>query len=279
VIVVAYRSDDELAGCLAYLDKPGSVFVVDNDASESTRALALAAGARYLAAPANVGFAAAVNLGLDAAWDGRCDVLLLNPDARVDAADVVALQDALHAPAARRAAVGPRLVGADGVWQRPSWPLPSPGQVWLDAVGLSRFWRGRRFVVGAVLMLRGDALATIGRLDERYFLYAEEADWQLRAQRAGWSVAVVDQVVATHVGAASSSDGILRNLLFHASGEAFSRRWYGRRGWWVMRAGALVASGRRSLAGPRESRRLNRRTFLLYLRGPVRARSLHGRAA
>jgi GT2 family glycosyltransferase len=266
VLVVAYRSDDHLPGCLGDLAGGDSVLVIDNDASDATRVLAAEYGVRYMAAPGNVGFAAAVNLGLDEAWDGRSDVLLLNPDARLAAADLLLLQDALHAPGSRRAAVGPRLVGTDGRPQRPSWPLPSPGQVWFDALGLTRLWRGRRFVVGAVLLLHGEALGEVGRLDERYFLYAEEADWQLRAQRLGWTVAVVDSVVAAHVGGASSGEATIRDGLFHASAEAFARRWHGRLGWRVMRAGSLVAAGRRSLVGSTEAKARNRRAVGLYLR-------------
>lgn len=279
VVIVAYRCDEHLSGCLSSLGVARAVLVVDNDASPATHALVTVCGARYLAAPVNVGFAAAVNLGLDAAWDGVSDVLLLNPDARISSSDVTQLQTALHASGGRRAAVGPRLVGDDGAHQRPEWPLPSPGQVWFDALGMGRLWRGPRFVVGAVLLLNGAALSEIGRFDERYFLYAEEADWQLRALRSGWTVAVVDGVVARHAGAASSTDGNLRNQLFHASGELFARRWYGPAGWSLMRLGALLASGRRSLTGSRESRRVNRRTFVLYLRGPVRTGALPGRAA
>jgi GT2 family glycosyltransferase len=278
VLVVAYRSDDHLPDCLRALDA-STVLVVDNGASESTRAIVAQSGARYLAAPGNIGFAAAVNLGLSHAWNGQGDVLLLNPDARIDATDVQVLQDAMHAPGTHRAAVGPRLAGFDGAPQRASWPMPSPAQVWFDAVGLSRLWRGRRFVVGAVLLLNGAALAALGGLDERYFLYAEEADWQLRAQRAGWTVAVVDDVLARHAGAASTSDSVLREQLFHRSAEQFGRRWYGRFGWLVIRAGSLVAAARRSIAGPRERRRLNRRTFALYVRGPNGAGASTERAA
>jgi GT2 family glycosyltransferase len=268
VVVVAYHSDDHLGACLATLDAGARVVVVDNGRSAATRELAEGGGARYVEARSNIGFAAAVNLGLDGGWDGRSDVLLLNPDARVDAAGVASLQDQLHRSGTRRAAVGPRLVHADGSTQRAEWPIPSPGQVWFDAFGLSRFWRGRRFVVGAVLLLNGAALLEIGRLDERYFLYAEEADWQLRAQRAGWSVAVVDDVVATHVGGASSGDAGVRGGLFHSSADAFALRWYGRLGHALMRLGSLVAAARRSVIGSPTSRAENRRAVAFYLHRP-----------
>ena len=270
VLIVAYRSDAHLADCLTTLDGGAGVLVIDNDAADSTRRIATRHGAGYVASPSNLGFAAAVNIGLDKAWDGRRDVLLLNPDARVTGHDVEVLQAELHAPGTRRAAVGPRLQGADGRSQRPQWPVPSPWQVWADALGLGRVWRGRCFVVGAVLLLNGAALAELGRFDERYFLYAEEADWQLRAQRAGWSVSVVDAVVATHEGAASSSDEARRDELFYGSAETFARRWYGSVGWAVMRAGSLVGAARRALFGPAAAKRRNRRVVRLLLRGPGR---------
>lgn len=270
VVIVAYQSDDHLSECLESLGNPGSVIVVDNGASDATCRLVEATGARYVRSPGNVGFAAAVNRGLDAAWDGQSDVLLLNPDARIRAADVRALQEALHASGTRRAAVGPRLVGEDGEPQFPEWPLPSPGQVWFDAVGLGRLWRGEKFVVGAVLLLRGDALAEVGKFDERYFLYAEEADWQMRAIRGGWTVAVVHAVSASHVGSASSGDPTLRDRLFHTSAAIFAHRWYGPVGSFVMRMGSLLAAGRRALIGSAESRRRNRGVARLYLRDPAR---------
>src|SRR5205085_12489726 len=100
----------------------------------------------------NLGFAAGVNRALDEVWDGRADVLLLNPDARLAASHARDLQAALRQDP-RRAAVGPRLVGTDGAAQRPTWPLPSPAQAWAEALGLARWWRGPRFVTGAVLLL------------------------------------------------------------------------------------------------------------------------------
>jgi GT2 family glycosyltransferase len=265
VVVVAYRSDDYLSAALACLGGGLDAVIVDNDASAATARLAGAFGARYVPAPRNLGFAAAVNVGLRETWDGTRDVLLLNPDARVGSHEVLALQQALRAHP-RLAAVGPRLVDDQGRNQPADWPLPSPGQVWFDAVALGRLWRGPRFVAGAVLLLRAEALAQVGGFDERYFMYAEEADWQLRAQRLGWQVRLIGSVGATHAGRASSQDPALRERQFYASGAAFADRWYGRLGGLVMRLGSMVAAGRRAALGSSNSRALNRRVLRLYLR-------------
>ncbi len=247
VVVVAYRANDHLRECLAHLGTGLQVCVVDNEASEYTRGIVVSAGASYLATSHNLGFAAAVNIGLTEA-PGR-DVLLLNPDARITAAGVLALQRALHDPAHRRAAVGPALVDGDGRPDRADWPMPSPGQVWADAFGFGGRLRGRRFVTGAVLLLRADAIVALGGFDERYFLYAEESDWQQRAQQAGWDVAVIPEVSAVHTGAGSSSDNDARAAQFNTSARAFSRRWYGASGASLMRAGSVVAASRRSVLG------------------------------
>ena len=269
VVVVAYRSDGHLGAALACLGGELDVVIVDNDASSATARLASASGARYLPMPRNLGFAAGVNVGLRETWDGMRDVLLLNPDARVSCRAVLALQHALRAHP-MLAAVGPRIADDQGGNHAADWPLPSPGQVWFDALALGRFWRGRRFVTGAVLLLRAEALAQVGAFDERYFLYAEEADWQLRAQRLGWDVQVVGSVTATHAGGASSNDRTVRERQFYTSGAAFADRWYGQPGRLAMRLGSMVAAGRRSVLGTPGSRALNRRVLRLYLRGSMR---------
>ena len=275
VIVVAFNADVHLARCLATLDSPG-VAVIDNATSDTTRAIVAAAGGDYLPSGSNLGFAAAVNLGLRSFWDGHRDVLVLNPDARITRPDLLRLQAALHARP-RTAAVGPALVDESKATQRADWPIPSPVQIWLDALGLGRLWRGRSFVTGAVLLLNGEALSDVGTFDERYFLYAEEADWQVRALRRGWSVAVVREVTAVHVGGASSGDPAVRERLFHASGELFARRWYGAVGWLIIRTGSVVAAARRALFGSAAARESSRRVLGLYLRGPVRCQQDIGR--
>jgi GT2 family glycosyltransferase len=270
VVIVAYRADEHLLDCLAALGSDFRVIVVDNSPTNVSESIARQAGAGYRASERNVGFASAVNLGLAEAWDGHRDVLLLNPDARATRTDVLALVSDLHR-VPRRAAVGPLLVDDLGRSQLADWPLPTPSQIWLDALGLGRLWRGRRFVVGAVLLLSGEALADIGGLDERYFLYAEEADWQLRAQRAGWTVAVTPTVTVAHVGGASSGDPDVRDALFHASQEAFARKWYGNAGWTLARLGSIVAAIRRSVTGSAADRATGRRTLRLYRRGPAQS--------
>ena len=205
------------------------------------------------------------------------DVLLLNPDARIDSASVHALQARLGP---RVAAVAPRLRRPSGQEERTTWPLPRPLSPWWGIFGLTdRVARNRTFVSGAVLLLNHEAIADVGVFDDRFFLYAEETDWQNRAARNGWSVLEEADLEAVHVGAGTSTDARLREQMFHSSAELYIRKWYGPRGWWVFRLGSLLSATRRwaSATSPTERRRAAL-TLRLYLQGPARcARQARGR--
>lgn len=280
IIVVAYFGSVLLEYALGGLDKDEYVVIVDNSSDSKVESVALRAGARYLDAKGNRGFAAGVNLGLahlsDAGRNG--DVLLLNPDARLGSADIDALQDVFDRGGNDRiAAVSPRLRSPDGTMQRVAWPFPAPGAMWREALRLRDHRPQNAYVVGAVLLLRREALADVGRFDERYFLYAEETDWQRRAMLRGWRSAVVE-VFAEHVGAGTSSDSRRRAALFHAGHEIYIRRWFGSAGWLSYRAAAMVGAAVRSVAGKSSIRADARTRFVLYLRGPRKLAQLAPRS-
>ncbi len=63
------------------------------------------------------------------------------------------------------------------------------------------------WTAGASLMLRRELLQEIGLFDEAFFLYFEETDLCLRAQRAGWGVSYVRDSAVTHIGSVSTGMG------------------------------------------------------------------------
>jgi GT2 family glycosyltransferase len=271
VVVVAFRSPDQLAHTLAALDRQFAVTVVDNSSSAEVRAVAHQWGATYVDAGSNRGFAAGVNIALRRLARSRADVLLLNPDAVIKPGGVRKLSWFLHTPEnAYVAAVAPRLEDTAGSQQKVVWPLPAPGRMWLEAFGLGGIAIRNTFVVGAVLLLRREALDDIGLFDERFFLYAEEADWQRRALASGWVSAVNPDVVAEHAGAGTSVDSRWRETLFHAAQQTYITKWYGRGGWRLYRVAALLGAGVRTLMLTRDRRKEAARRTLLYFRGPRR---------
>jgi GT2 family glycosyltransferase len=277
VVVVAFHAPEQLDHCLERLGA-GPATVVDNSSSWDVRAVANRRGVSYVDPGTNLGFAAGVNFALGGLLAGPpVDPLLLNPDAILDRTQLGELSRFLHRPGNERlAAVAPRLRGADGSEQRVVWPFPSPLRCWGEAIGLGALPAQETFLIGATLLLRWEALREVGVFDERFFLYAEEADWQRRAVAAGWRSAVVEHVHGVHAGAGSSTDTARREALFHAAQETYIRKWYGGLGWLSYRLAACIGALTRTavLTGKRRSEAARR--MLLYLRGPRRCAGLTG---
>jgi len=159
----------------------------------------------------NRGFAAACNQGIRATTEEA--VLLLNPDALLDAAALETLRGALqNRPDV--GACGPRLLNPDGTLQPSCRRFPRLGVMVCAELG----WRGpyqmrgwahdtTREVdqlMGSCLLLRRAAVEQTGLLDERFFLYFEEVDLCRRLQQAGWRVLFVREAAVIHSGGQSS---------------------------------------------------------------------------
>ena len=274
VLIVAYGAPELLGRCLEPLS-PDRVLVVDNSSRADVASVCASAGVRYLDAGRNGGFGAGVNLGLAHLDHRACDVLLLNPDAILHDSDIDELQHRLLAEP-DLASVGAAQVDETGRPSRVGWPLPSPIRAWREAIGLERLRRpADDYAIGSVLLLRAEALAQVGGFDERFFLYAEETDWAKRACLLGWRHAVIHEIQAIHVGAATSTDPATRNAHFHAGHEIFHRKHFGPVGWAVARAASVLGAGVRSVILRGDRRGDARDRMLRYLHGPVAVRDDH----
>ncbi|HEV3281405.1 MAG TPA: glycosyltransferase [Acidimicrobiales bacterium] len=268
VVVVAFGAPELLEACLTTLGDTYPVLVVDNSSDAGVRAVAEHHGASYVDPGANLGFAGGVNLGLAKRERSSADVLLLNPDASISPEGVSRLAHFLHASDGV-ACVAPTQVDADGRAARVGWPFPTPMGAWIEAVGFGALRRHADFMIGSVLLIRATALDDVGPFDERFFLYAEETDWQQRARRLGWRAALCREVTAVHVGAGTGGDPARREVLFHASEERYVRKYHGPLGWWLYRAGAMVGALIRALVLRGDRSRLAAARFHLYRRGPT----------
>lgn len=268
VIVVAYGSPDLLRRALEPV-RELPVTVVDNSSMPEIAALCTELGVRYLDPGRNGGFAAGVNVGLGDRLVPGADVLLLNPDATISTGDLDVLERALRARD-DLASVGPAQADEHGHVARVDWWLPSPSGTWLESLGLARLRRDPTYVIGSVLLLRAEALAQVGGFDERFFLYAEEADWAYRAHRLGWRHAGIPQARAVHVGAGTGGDPRRREAHFHASQERYLRKHYGALGWQWARLGQVVGATARAILLPGDRGTAARRRAGLYRLGPVR---------
>ncbi len=276
VLVVAYGSPDLLDECLTALGDAFSVTIVDNSSLADTRRVAETHGARYVDAGANLGFAGGVNLGMAALADREVtgsDVLLLNPDARIDGDSVRRMHEQLRR-SRRVAAVGAaQTEPGSGRPVRVWWPFPTPWGAWIEAIGLGALRRSRGFAIGSVLLLRAEAITQVGAFDDRFFLYAEETDWQLRARRLGWTIDVAP-VTASHEGGGTGGDPTVREAHFYGSAERYVRKHYGALGWQVYRSANVTGAAVRGVLLPGKRGADARRRRDIFRRGPV---SLEGR--
>lgn len=275
VIVVAYGRPDLLDETLRTIvgsgHPPLQVVVVDNSSDPLVAQAASRHGSAYVDPGANLGFAGGVNRGLDEI-ERSSDVLLLNPDATVDRPTVDELQRRLRSDS-RIACSAPAQVDGDGRAQRVRWPVPSPARAWLDVVRLGDRLPGATYLIGSVLLLRREALTDVGRFDDRFFLYAEEADWQRRAIDRGWCTLLCEDLLASHVGAATSTDSRRRELLFAVGHERYMRKWHGSVGWHSYRAAQVVGGSLRVVLGASAGRRSAARRVATYAVGPLKAAS------
>jgi GT2 family glycosyltransferase len=193
--------------------------VVDNGSTDgSVDALrAEFLGVSLLALPENRRFAGGNNQGVRAALAGSADaVMLLNNDTLVDPGLYESLVLALEQdPGAGAAApIIYFAAPADRIWYAGGRCVPALG---LTAHrGLRRRDRGQYRVVeetgyltGCCLLARREVWEKVGLLDESYYIYAEDADWSLRARAAGYRLLFVPGArvwheVSAKAGAASA---------------------------------------------------------------------------
>lgn len=268
IIVVAFHGADLLRRALAPVAGL-AVTVVDNSSDPEVRDVCRTLGVRYLDSGRNGGFAFGVNHGLRHRRSPQSDVLLLNPDATITPDAITRLQHHLRADPTL-ASVAPSQHDADGAASRVSWPLPSPVGALLDSIGLGRLRRDA-YVIGAVMMLRAEALEQVGGFDEDFFLYAEEADWAARARRLGWRHREVTEIDTLHVGGASSTDGRRRDTHFDASQERYQRKHFGPVGWQVARGAVIAGAAVRTIVRRGQDSAHARDRLRRYLTGPLTA--------
>jgi len=61
-----------------------------------------------------------------------------------------------------------------------------------------------QFITGCSCVVRSKVIQEVGMLDDAYFLYLEDLDWNIRIQKAGWKTMYVPTSIVWHVNAGSS---------------------------------------------------------------------------
>jgi N-acetylglucosaminyl-diphospho-decaprenol L-rhamnosyltransferase len=224
-------------------------------------------------------------------------VLLLNPDTRVTDKALSTMLAFLETHP-RVGALGPQLRYADGTLQSSRRRFPTLRTALVESSFLQKWFPNHRtlrryyvldrpddeisrvdWVNGACLFVRRSVIEQIGLLDEAYFMYSEELDWQKRIRTAGWEIVYLPTACVIHYeGKSSEQVRALTHIRFGRSKIRYFHKHHGRwaglvvRGWlllnyvyeWLMEALKWAVGHKRDL------RRDRMRTYCQVLRSKLR---------
>lgn len=270
VIIVNYNAGPLLVECVLSVcsSRVAKIIVVDNDSTDDSldrlqqskvdKELVIIRHSK------NLGFSVACNVGAHASTASK--LLFLNPDCVMHQGSLEKMFDVLDS-SGDIGMVGGFLANPDGSEQPGGRRVfPTPKRAFMRAFGLSRFARffpealsdfllhleplpsrpvPVEAISGACMLVKRDAIATVGLWDEGYFLHCEDLDWCMRFKRTGLRVMFVPDAKVTHAwGACSKSrpffvewhkhHGMLR---FY---QKFFRENYTGLLWWLVVVGVWV---------------------------------------
>jgi N-acetylglucosaminyl-diphospho-decaprenol L-rhamnosyltransferase len=168
-------------------------------------------------------------------------IYILNNDTIVSRASIDAMIEFLDAhPEA--GAVGGNLLNPDGTLQSSFCHFPTLWEEFLivSHIGMrlnpyfpshNGTWPTVRTVdwmSSASIIVRREAIEGISLIDESYFIYSDETDWQYRLWQAGWKVYYLPQVTTIHFGGGSFQPGGRRYTLVYRGRMLFARKHYSR---------------------------------------------------
>jgi N-acetylglucosaminyl-diphospho-decaprenol L-rhamnosyltransferase len=271
IVIVSYNTRERTLDCvrsvLAHPPAPATeIVVVDNDSADgSADALELEfPGVTVFRSGDNLGFARAVNLGARASSAEY--LLLLNPDTVVLPGALAALL-AFAREHPEHGVYGGRTLREDGELDPSScWGAPTLWSLTCFALGLSTAFAGSPVfdpeslgrwqrdtvrevpvVTGCLLLVSRVDFFSIGGMDERFFLYGEDAEFSLRAARAGMRPVIVPEAAIVHaVGASTGARGRKMTMVLAGKVTLLRSAWSplrARIGVGVLTAGVLLRAG------------------------------------
>jgi GT2 family glycosyltransferase len=257
IIIVSWNVRELLRRCLlaieASLADSGisySMLVVDNASHDGSAELVRKAfpQVELIESGANLGFAAGNNLALCRVLAGQpvaryC--LLLNPDTEPQH-DAIPQLVRLMDTRPDVVVCGPQLRYPDGSIQSSRRRLPTRASFFWESTPLEQLWphnpwlRAYRcaersddalqpvdWLVGAALLVRTAAIGAAGLLDERFFMYSEELEWQRRLGRTGLVCYLPTALIVHHEGKSSEQAVAARFINFQRSKLLLARMLYG----------------------------------------------------
>lgn len=253
VVIVSFNSASDLSKCIRSVcpqstsDNTLIPIVVDNKSSDDSAGVAKKAGAVLIENEDNLGFAKAVNIGIEEAFRLGCDhILLLNPDASLSKNSVKELFTGLSY-STNVGGVGPSMLDIEGAESNISYYLKAPGFLSvLFFYTFLRSWSLRHKLLlklyshtelsnvnqevdqipGACLLIPRVVLEDVGLLDEDFAIWFEDVEWSYRAKSKGYSLVFCPSAKVVHEGGVSFEKwhGAEKTITFLVSMKTFFRK-------------------------------------------------------
>lgn len=248
IVIVNWNTRNLLRNCLQSVHDETNlsheVWVVDNGSTDGSPEMVRAEfpDVHLIANTDNKGFAAANNQALPLCQGEY--VLLLNSDTIVLEGALDQMVAHMHANS-HVSGLGCKLLNADGSLQPSAHQFYSTARSLIENRLVHMVWRKRHantpflsfwdhgsirrvdWVCGAVLMLRRDVIREVGLLDDSFFMYGEEIDWQMRMAKAGHQIWFLPHARIVHYGGGSSRNAVTQmKKMEYKSREMFVEKHY-----------------------------------------------------
>lgn len=238
VIILNYNGAKTLADCLSSLYRSEhvnfEVVVVDNDSRDGSfeNARTHFSRAHFIKNSSNVGFSKGNNVGIRFALEKFADyVFLLNNDTVVERDVISRLIQELEKNKTAGIA-NPLILNAqnNSVWFAGGKIYWMKMRTAHQTAVSSNLPYSTEYATGCAMMVSKKVFKKIGLLDERFFLYYEDADFSLRAKKVGFDILVIPDTTVHHSEQSNSKNKnktywlVRSGILFFKTHSSFPRQ-------------------------------------------------------
>ena len=235
VVILNFKVAEEVVKCIKSVQASTyanlQIIVVDNNSQDSLEEkLRNFKSIYFYANSENSGYTGGNNIGIKLAIQlGVEYILILNPDTTVDKNCIENLVKG--AEKLRVGVVGPKIYfsGTEKIWY--AGGIMNLANVIGSHRGVDEKDTGQYdkaeetdYVTGAAMLINVDVIKKIGMFDENFFLYYEDADFCMRAKKAGFKIFYIPDAQVYHDNAKSAGLGsplqdyfITRNRMLYVS--------------------------------------------------------------
>ncbi len=252
IIIVGFNNEKSIRECLYSLFKnflgknpiKGKIVFIDNKSSDRTVETVTKLREFYpclniIENRINVGFAKAVNQGIRFAQEKYNPdfFMLLNPDAKIETENFIniAIERIRNHPT-KPIIVSPKITKA---YKEDSDKSTGGNKVWFEGGKIDWFKQkvvhektkdslaenkkivSTDFISGCAMIFNKKTIEKIGLLDERFFLFYEDADFCFRAKKAGGKLAIFPDLEVCHIESVSFSKEDIKTYHLVKSGLLF----------------------------------------------------------